>query len=268
MSRQSRSGFTLVELLVVVVLGGLIVLATYEVLITNTRIYEVLNAQIHGQQNLRAGLDLLFGELREVSPEEGDLLAMGSTSITIRTARAFGIACAVDYTVTPAEVTAFRIGSVFESGDSIFIFADNNIQFSADDVWLTKVVQSVDTTATCGTDPGQTLSIIDLAISGDTVRIGAPLRGYDTYTYGLFTIYGEPYLGRQDAGGSSPDPLVGPLLESSGVTFRYLDSNGSVTAVDTLVRQIEVTLRYRSRVRDSQNRLVSDSLMARVFSRN
>ena len=54
MSRQSRSGFTLVELLVVVVLGGLIVLATYEVLITNTPNNRVcLRIKQHDIQTIR-----------------------------------------------------------------------------------------------------------------------------------------------------------------------------------------------------------------------
>jgi prepilin-type N-terminal cleavage/methylation domain-containing protein len=268
MTKADRRGFTLVELLVVVVLGGFLVLSIYQVLITNSRTYAVNNAQILGQQSLRAGLDVLFGELREVSAGEGDLLAMGSDSVTIRTPRAFGLVCATDYTATPPRLTVFRIGPPILSGDSVFIFADNDEARASDDNWLTKAVQTSDTTATCSGAPGQELSIPNLAITNDTVRVGAGVRAFEVYTYGLYTIDGEPYLGRRPSTASSPDPLVGPLLPGRGVSFRYLDSIGSVTSVDTLVAQIEVVLRYQSDILDSQNRPVRDSIVARVYPRN
>lgn len=268
MNQTTRRGFTLVELLVVVVLGGLLVLSVYQVLITNSRAYAVNNAQIQGQQSLRAGLDVLFGELREISADDGDLIAMGVDSVTIRTPRAFGLVCATNYTVNPPRVTAYRIGPRVEAGDSIFIFADNMPERMLDDVWLARVVQNVDTTATCNGALAQELSITDLASTGDTVRLGAPLRTFLTYTYGLYTIGGESYLGRRISTAGSPDPLVGPLLPSRGVTFRYLDSVGGVTTVPTDVAQIEVILRYRSDVLDARNLPVRDSIVARVYPRN
>ena len=268
MRSQERRGFTLVELLIVVVLGGFLVLSIYEVLITNNRTYAVNNAQIQGQQSIRAGLDVLFGEIREVSAGEGDILAMGRDSITIRTQRAFGLVCATDYTASPPTITAFKVGRYFRANDSIFVFADNDMNISSDDVWLTKAVQTSDTTATCESSPGQTLSVPNLASTLDTVRSGAPVRAFEIYTYGLYQIDGEPYLGRRISTAGSPDPLVGPLLPSTGVSFRYLDSFGAITTVDTLVAQIEITLRYQSKVRDSQNRLVADSIVARVYPRN
>lgn len=268
MTISDRRGFTLVELLVVVVLGGFIVLATYQVLITNSRTYAVNNAQIQGQQSLRAGLDVLFGELREISSGQGDILEMESNSITIRTPRAFGLVCSTDYTASPPAVTALKAGPPILSGDSIFIFADNNIDRSSDDTWLVRQVQTSDTTATCGSDPAQTLRIPNLASTGDTVRAGAPVRAFEVYSYGLYQIDGASYLGRRLSTASSPDPLVGPLLPDAGVAFRYLDAVGSVTTSKTDVAQIEVILRYRAGIRDARNRLVSDSIVARVYPRN
>ncbi len=268
MNQETRKGFTLVELLVVVVLGGLMLLSIYQVLITNSRTYTVNNAKIQGQQALRAGMDVLFNELREISAEDGDIVAMGPDSITIRTSRAFGLVCSTDYSVSPPTVTAFRVGPVVEDGDSIFIFADNMTNRAMDDTWLAKKVQASDTTVTCSGSPAQRLTVPNLASSGDTVRIGAPLRAFLTYTYGLSTLGGENYLARQLSTAGSPDPLVGPLVATRGVSFRYLDSIGAVTTVPTDVAQIEVTLRYRSEVMNSQNRRVRDSIVARVYPRN
>jgi len=268
MTETTRRGFTLVELLVVVVLGGLLVLAIYQVLITNSRTYAVNNAQIQGQQSLRAGMDVLFGELREISAGEGDLVGMGVDSVTIRAPRAFGLVCATDYSVNPPTVTAYRLGPVVEAGDSIHIFADNLPDRARDDVWLTRAVQKVDTTVTCGGAPAQKLFIPNLASTGDTVRLGAPLRTFLTYTYGLIPWGGEEYLGRRISTAGTPDPLVGPLIPDRGVSFLYLDSIGAVTMVDTVVSQIEVTLRYQSPVRNVQNQVVRDSIVGRVHLRN
>lgn len=273
MTKAEKRGFTLVELLAVVILGGMMVLSIYQVLITNSRTYTVNNAHIQGQQALRAGMDVLFGEIREISTEEGDLVGMGPDFITVRAQRAFGIACNVDYTVAPNLITTHRIGPVFQAGDSVVVFADNNPDLTRDDLWLTKLVQAVDTTsATCpdGT-VAQSVGIANLASTGDSVRLGAPLRAFDTYTYGLFDYGGETYLGRWASSSmvmGLPDPLVGPLVAKRGVSFRYLDSIGGVTTVDTLVAQIEVTLRYQSQVRDSRNQLVADSVMGMVYPRN
>lgn len=268
MNRRPRNGFTLVELLVVTVLGAFIVLAIYQVLITNTRTYAINNAQIQGQQALRAGLDVLVGELREVSVGQGDILSISHDAILIRTPRAVGLVCATNYGATPAQVTALRVGKVIQEDDSIVILAANELNTTQDDVWLARVVRSSDTTATCGTLPGQTLQVPDLAITGDTVRMGAPIRAFDTYEYGLYEIDGRHYLGRRQAGARSPDPLVGPLCPDSGLAFRYLDSSGAVTASTAAVAQIEIALRFRSQVRDNQGQFVADSLVARVCPRN
>ncbi len=273
MSARCRRGFTLVELLVVVVLGGVLMLATYEVLITNSRTYAVNNAHIQGQQMLRAGVDVLFGELREISTQAGDLVEMGADSLRIRAQRDFGLTCAVDYTTSPPRLTVLRVGPSFSTGDSVFVFHDNDPERAADDVWHVGTISAVDPTASCNGSPAQTLSLpfvgsAAAAVSPDTVRVGAPVRGFDIYTYGLYEIEGVPYLGRRRSTAPAPDQLVGPLVPAHGVSFRYLDDMGAVTAVDTDVSQIEITLRYQSMVRNVRNELVTDSMVVRVYPRN
>jgi len=273
MKYRKRRGFTLVELLVVIVLATFMVLTIYQVLIANSRTYAVNNAQIQGQQMLRAGMDVLFGELREISTPGGDLLDMKDHHLVIRAQRAFGLVCTADYSVSPPKLTLFRVGPAFQPNDSIFLFLDNNPNLGSDDRWVGGITTAVDSTTLCNGNPGQTLTVpfvgtLAAAASPDSVRVGAPARAFDVYTYGLFEIDGEPYLGRQLKGAAAPDPLVGPLLATNGVTFRYLDSLGAVTTADTLVSQIEVILRYRSKVRTFGNALVADSILARVYPRN
>jgi prepilin-type N-terminal cleavage/methylation domain-containing protein len=268
MNERARAGFTLVELLVVVVLGTLLVMVVSQVFITNSRIYTVSNAQIQGQQTIRGGISVLFGELREISIQGEDLEVMDPDQLVIRTQRAFGLVCDTDYSKSPEELTVVTVGTVFWPGDSVFIFADNDPQRTSDDVWLARRIRTVDSTAECGGRPAQVLGIEHLASTDDTVRVGAPVRAFERFTYGAFVIDGDTYLGRQARGASAPDPLVGPIVPSGGVVFRYLDAREQVTTVPTDVAQIEVTLRYESEARRAGGERVGDSVVTRIYPRN
>jgi len=266
MNTRDRRGFTLVELMIVAVVGAMVVGATYQIMLSSQRALTIQTAQVQSQQTVRAGLDILFAELRELSRAEGDILAMGPDRIEIRAMRAFGLVCAVNASGSPLRVQ--KIGQFFEDGDSIVVFADNRVEIASDDTILSGRVSSIDTTETCpGGDAAQSLTVPALvsAFANDTVRIGAPVRGFTIYTYGLYQLEGDFYLARRS--GTTTAPLVGPL-SSNGVSFIYTDSFGNVTTNPRDVSQIEVTLRSESRVRDMQGRTVSDSLRTAIFLRN
>lgn len=263
-----RKGFTLVELIIVTVLGSFVVAATLQVLITNQRTYTAQNARIQAQQATRAGMSVLQGELREISAQGGDILAMGSDSISIRVMNKFGVACAIS-TANPPVITALKVGDFFEQYDSVFIFADNNVALSGDDDWISARVTSVDTTATCGTDDATALSFSGQSalFTADSVRTGAMLRSYRRATYGLTSYNGSTFLGRADSAGVW-SPLVGPLDSINGLEFAFLDQNGATTTTANLVRQITITLRVSTNVLNSLGEYVADSLTARIFTRN
>jgi len=278
MNAYRRRGFTLVELLVVVVLGSILAIAIYQVLETNTRAHAVISARIQGQQTLGGAVDILSGELREISSQGGDLIVMGAHTLTFRAQRTFGLVCGVDYVGSSPEITAFRVGPTFQAGDSIFLLHDNDPDRASDDEWFGGTVTAVDTAVACvgsgGSQfPAQTLRVpfvgaTATAFPPDSVRVGAPVRGFAVFTYGQYEMEGETYLGRQSRGASSPDPLIGPILPSGGVAFRYLDRLDRVTTVGTEVAQIEITLRFQAALQNFQNETVSDSILVRVNLRN
>lgn len=269
MSRLDRKGFTLVELLIVVVLGGLVLAATYQTLVTNQKTFTVQAAEIEGQQTLRAGLEVLGGELREISPPEGDLLRMTTDSIRVRTLRGFGVACDTAYTADP-NLTVKRVGDWFAVGDSVFVFLDGDPDLQKDDSWRSAIVAAVDTTVTCatGTEPAQIVTLGGLA-GADTVLPGAPVRSFERYTYGVYEWSGEPYLGRTDKFGDT-EPVIGPLdaKAANPLEFKYLDENGLVTGDPLEVAQIQITLRTSSDVADAHGDRVQDSVTVRVHTRN
>ena len=260
-----RGGFTLVELLIVAVLGVIVVGATYQMILTSQRAYTTQTAQLQGQQTVRAGIDILFAELRELSGVEGDILEMSPDRVEVRAMRAFGLVCNVNPAGSPIRVK--KIGRYFASGDSIVVFADNDRNVASDDTILSGAVASITEGETCtGTDTAQSLAVPDLisALANDTVRLGAPVRGFTIYTYGLYSVDGDYYLARQSGG--ITEPLVGPL-SANGVSFTYMDSGGSVTMNPRAVSQIEVTLRSRSNVINERGP-VGDSLTTTIYLRN
>lgn len=270
MKRKNRGGFTLVELLVVSVLGALLVGAALQVLITNQRTYTAQGAQIQGQQTVRAAMDVLWGELREVSTRGGDLLSMSEDSLTVRVMRKFGIACAVDTTSTgQPDLLLTRVGDWFSVGDSVFVFADNDEAVADDDTWFRARITAVDTNHTCGTDPGQAVvfSGQKAIFAADSVRVGAPVRSHMTYTYRLVDLNGQSYLGRKQPGQAAV-PIVGPLAAAGGLTFGYRDANGATTTDPARVRQIVIRLRTSSPVHNSLGQPVSDSITTWIYTRN
>lgn len=266
--KTRRAGFTLVELLVVTVLGALLIGATLQVLITNQRTYTAQNAQIQGQQALRAALEVLSGELREISPAEGDLVSMSSTELRIRAGRTFGLVCHDTMAGIPT-FRVLRIGDWMEEGDSVFVFADNLGEVMTDDEWITTSITARDTTRTCGALPAQRLTFAGASAFGaDSVSMGAQVRVFTHFIYGLMTYSdGRPYLGRKVPGGEYV-PLVGPLRSGNGVAFRYMDAAGTVTSTAADVAQIEITLRTDSDIMDSTGSPVRDSVTVRVHTRN
>ena len=269
MNTQRRAGFTLIELIVVTVLGSLVVASALQILIINQRTYTAQSARIQGQQANRAALDILTNELREISGAGGDIVTMTSDSVGIRSMRKFGVTCSVDVTSTPL-LTVIKVGDWYEVGDSVLIFADNVTDIASDDAWISGRVTAVDTTKTCASADAQELTFGSQSsvFAADSVRNGASVRGYTYYTYGTFTFMGETYLGRADTAGTMV-PVVGPLKAINGLQFAYLDSLAAVTNTAANVRLIQVTLRSGgSGVLNSVGNEVSDSVTATIYMRN
>lgn len=269
---RDRKGFTLVELIVVVVLGSLVLLAALQVLITNERTYSAQNAAISGQQSTRMALEILFNELREVSPSGGDIVAMSSDSIRVRLMRKFSYVCETDPLGLGLNLTVLNFpGRKFDNGDSVFVFADNDERDDDDDTWIQALVTAADTTDACPQD-GARATLLTFAGQNalfltDSVGLGAPVRSYGEYTFGMTALLGDPYLGRREGSGDMI-PIAGPLKAATGLEFEYRDALGAVTGTPADVRQIVVTVRTGSGVINSLGQEVSDSITAWVYTRN
>ncbi len=263
-----RGGFTIIEVLVVAALGSMVLAMAYGVLTLQQRIYTGATAQLDGLNTLRAGLEIMFVELREASPNNDDIISIADTSISIRVSRSFGLVCGADYSAP--SLTLRKVGSWFEVGDSIVVMADNDVKSNQDDVWMTATITAVTRSGTCsGSDTAQVvrLSGISFGSPPDSVVSGAPVRALTPFTYGLFLIDGEHYVGRQQ-GSADPVPLAGPVASSRGLSLEYYDDSGAVTTDLTEIARIRVRIRTLSGALDVLGKSIADSVVTDIMLRN
>ena len=264
-------GFTLVELMIVTVLGSLVIMATLNILVSNQRTLTAAASKIRGQQTLRSGMGIIYGELREISPATGDLVDMGSDSIEVRAPRTFGLVCNVDLSGSDPRLTVQNVGDPFVQDDSIFVLAANLPATVADDVWKLAIVNSVVSAPSCnGTDPAQLLEIdgTPVGVPPDSISVGAPVRAFVHYIYGLFLVDGQVFLGREilGSGGTVSPSLVGPLRRVQGTpTFTYWDGFGTAAIVPSQVERIQIVLRTSSVMPGG---VLQDSLVSDIHPRN
>ena len=267
--RTGSRGFSLVELLIVTVLGTLVIMATFKVLIGNQRTLTATASKIRGQQTLRSGVNIIAGELREISPATGDLVAMGDDSLEVRVTRTFGLVCAVTLGFGDPQLTVKTVGEPFEQNDSIFVLAANDPVLVADDVWKLATVRTIVSTTTCnGSDTAQVLTIGGTTVGPppDSISVGAPVRAFVHYIYGLFLIEGRVFVARKLSGSTAPAAMVGPLRRiANEPTFTYWDPSGTAAIVPSQVARIRLVLRTGVQIPGG---VIQDSLVVDIHPRN
>ncbi|HXE58143.1 MAG TPA: prepilin-type N-terminal cleavage/methylation domain-containing protein [Gemmatimonadales bacterium] len=279
--RGPRSGFTLVELLITLVLLLLVGGITYQVIITQQRVSRRQAEQVALQANIRTGALVLPNELRELGHGASgtDLLAMHADSITYRAMRAVALACrAWQDSVWIRGDRYFGYRQPVAGRDSVFLFVDGNPATSTDDRWVALGLQGVAPAGgTCA--PGvparrlrftTPLSAADLA----GVVVEAPLRTYEIMQVKEYVSNGQNWLGaRSISAGETVQPVLGPLA-ADGLTLTYRDSTGAVTTVRGRVRTIQVTIRgvtdeaVRNGAGQGALAFLADSLVTTVALRN
>lgn len=290
-----RRGYSLIELLIALVLLGMVSAAVYKVLTNNQRLYLAQTQQIDLQQNMRAAATILPAEFRELDAADGDIQAMSATSITMRAMRQLGFVCLTpplgggigQLTLTVRAAPMYGNRQTYTQNDSLLVYWEGDPLSRADDQWLPAQVKAAVAGPVCNQDtlgavnPGYTLTMQPQWINNPLLNVanaitrGAPVRGFDNVTYSVFQSPTDQnwYLGQQNnTQGGGNQPVIGPLIGATGVTFSYYDSAGVVTAIPTQVAQIGIVLRARtaSPIRDASGvqAFKVDSIVTRVALRN
>lgn len=264
-----RSGFTLVELLVVMVLLSIVAGSLLNIILRQQRFYAGATDIMETRGGVREAADLLASELRPLSPSGGDIYTMTSSSIDFREQFGASIVCvaAANSLVVPPVVLASRAGYTAllrapEAGDSVFVL-DGSVKPA---VWRGYQLADALSAGTCPTTTGFT-STSSEAAAGLTVSLdqplavgigaGSPVRFWRRARLGLYAAAdGFWYLGYQScsplAGAcTTVQPVSGPYLARSGtppgLSLSYFDGTGAVTANPLQVRRIWAVVRARSR---------------------
>jgi hypothetical protein len=200
----------------------------------------------------RGAVTLLTWELRQLSASGGDLYAINAHSLTLRSTQGQGTVCAKHPTL--AHYGVIDVTGMIDAADSAIVFASAG-GGSSDDSWLPVDVQSL--AAPSPSDVpwcfwGDSASVAPetvITVSADTssVRVGAPIRAFRSYEYGVYQTGGRSWLGRRQGAGSW-EQVAGPLVAvaDSPLEFVYLDNTGTATTDPTAVDLVQVTVRAQS----------------------
>lgn len=252
-----RRGFSMVELIIAITVSSIVLIAAYGLLRNNQKFYRAQTEVTDVQTNLRSVSQILAAELREISSEGGDIIAMTDSSLEIRAMRGLGIVCDTATLVSSGFVDLkssrwFGYRNPNWYTDGIVIFVDGDTQLASDDAWVQASINST-SAGTC-TDGTASIGVNLTGVTGGlaaltTVTNGSPVRTFETVRYSLYTDgSGLKWLGiSQYQGGfwTATNEVAGPL-DASGLQFTFYDRSNTVTAVPANVTSVAITVRAAS----------------------
>lgn len=257
------------ELLVALLISGLLALVIFQLLQGQGRFVAIQGAREEVQQNARAVVELVGGELRGV-PGGAGLVQGTEDSLTIRVPRVWGVLCAVPGGgATTLQVSMPAGGPDLTPTDSTGLAVQ--IGTGAGATWTNgvrltavgpKQTSCGPTTLAAGAE-AHTLTFSG-SLGGTAPDAGAPVYVYDPVTYRTGTSAGVDGLWIQRrSGGSGSQPFAGPINEGStadskGLRFAYFDETGAMLATPLSAADRAKVRRIRLVVRTLSSRGVGD----------
>ncbi len=267
-----RTAFTLIELIVAMGLMGIVLAATFGLINRQRRFYAGAAQLVAARGTVREAVDLLPRDLRGLAPAEGDLYAIGSTSIEYRAPAGVSVVCTIgasrtSITIPPSSPRGFTEWPTQpQLGDSLWLFDPGAVPADADDRWRIAGIVAAPRSGTCPMTSGFTTSPaeeargyaldLDRALPA-SIQAGSAIRFFRRARYSLYRAAdGAWYLGYLDCLSSraSPcsavQPVSGPYLAATaappGLSLTYFDAAGAITAMPDRVARIEMVSRAQT----------------------
>jgi prepilin-type N-terminal cleavage/methylation domain-containing protein len=296
-SGRARPGFSLIELLIVLVLSSVIMAAVVAVIVRQQRFYRGTAAIVENRSQLRQAAMMLTADLRGISTDGAgsDLYSIGENSVVFRGTFGASVVCVRNGNTIVVPPTSLASGNVLTSwsmlpevGDTVLVFDDSSTPSGHDDLWRAYAITGV--SATPGACPASsfltttadaTSNSYEFVLSGappaSTLR--RPVRFTRVMRYELYRAAdGDWYLGYCSPGCevTGLEPVAGPLLAAgqagAGLTLTYHNEDGAATNVRTSVARIGLSVRGKTRaqmnIEGMRKGAASDSLRVTVGIRN
>ena len=301
-ARRRAVGFTLAEVLIVLMILGIVGTAVFKVLLKQQQAYRDTARQADMQREIRLTGSFLPAELRSTSSAGGDILAMAEDKVEFLANTGSSVICEKPTLSTiylpplnPAGITLTNWYSQPVVGDSVFLFNDGLDAGTVDDTWERSAVSAVGSSSGWCTgapyahptlDGGKLRYSITLTtVLPDSVKVGNVVRFARPVRYQLYSASsGKWYVGLQErlnnawtsieAVGGPFRPFAANDSPLSGLQFRYFDSLGvRLTSIGQAkdVSRVDVYLRTNagmSAVTERQPNDLRDSVMMRIAVRN
>ena len=267
-------GFTLMELLVALMISSLLVTVVYQLMNGNSRFVRMQSAREEVQQNARAAMDVMAGDLRTVPPSA--IQAMGPDSIRFYMPRAWGVLC------NTIDINSATVWAIFPAGvlASTDVFGKSHfgiaVEQTADPATHTDVLRFVSgpTQQTAGNactgtpnslqpnlNPAQHVALGFNRPSGTsyvtagTILPGTQVMLYEEMRYDVAASVSSAVPGScirrmvgRVSGAPNMQPMAGPVPSTDGLRFAFYRADGVTAATAPAeVRRIAIRVIARSR---------------------
>jgi prepilin-type N-terminal cleavage/methylation domain-containing protein len=299
-ARRARRGFTLTEMMFVLVVFGLVAAATMQIIVRQQKFYASTTDLMAMRNSLRDVGEALPSDLRGISSIGGDIYAMSDSAIDFRLSTGISVVCSVvagrlSVIIPPLNVANKSGLSTWitapTTGDTAFFYDEGATSAVTDDSWQKVPVTTALAVGVCPTSSGYTTTSAE-ANGSWTLTVGSALNtGVVTgsiirfFRHAKYKLYqpsgGAWYLGYQDCPGGScgtMQPVAGPYLAystnaaSTGLRFVYRDSTGATTTTPANVARIDVVAKAQTdnkiRMPGRPEDYYSDSLVVTIALRN
>ena len=282
-AKPQEAGFTVVELIVVSVMGLMLVMGVYALFITQSRVLTMQQETIDAQESTRGAAMILAWELRSAAASGGDLYVISQDSVVLRSFRGAGVICSWVEGSGQSQYGLRQTTGVFTgtTNDSAMVLSledatwksfNVSAAWTGSEAWGNTPVCFWGDSTQSAPRPEASVQIDTLATLAN-LEVGGPVHLFRRTKYGLSTQDGRWWLSRKEGAGEW-EILTGPMLSPSngGLTFAYYDADGDVTTDPAEVVRVEFTLRSESFGKISRSGqtggAMQDSVTTTVLLRN
>lgn len=253
MSRAAnRSGFTMLELMIALVIGSVLIGSVFGVMINHSKEFRVQRETVDVRETLRGAATILTTELQHASASRGDLYAISAESLAVRSFRSTGAICGTSTKRYGVAQAAGSFGATAD--DSALITRASGPTWNPvkiDVVWTNPGSPYVGTCPSWSGSPVPPKVIeVHVGTAADTtgLGVGSVVRGFQKTVYKLAQVNGRWWLTRRVGSAVTYDIVTGPLRSNvdSGLVFRYYNAAGAITGTPTAVTRVAITLRAES----------------------